>query len=211
MKDKIYLGIIVLLVFAVVISFTVEDAETAELKDKLTEVERLKKASADLEKEIYNKEGTIQNLRVELAKNAAEALKRKQYTVNYENLKTNYPRKIKGFDEYMTNEGLQHMRQSGPLQDIDLLLSESKSNLSVHDITFEMVQIESKSEISLDYNIEIVIDPVSDKGKKRTVTNSGNMWVIKTEDGWKVNKDIDRMNGIFKVMEDILSQKAGNK
>ncbi|WP_164667453.1 hypothetical protein [Virgibacillus doumboii] len=207
MKDKIYLSVIVLLVLAVVISFTVEDAETAELKDKVADMEKLEKTNADLKKETNNIESNIQDLRTDLAMNAAAVYKRKQYTVDYvKDYKATYSQQIDGLDEYVTNKGRENLLRSTIMINIYQLSFETKSNLSVKDITFEVGESESKNEISLDYDIEIVIDPVSNDGKKRTATNFGQLRVVKTEDGWKVEKDIDRMNGTGVLMEEFKSE-----
>ncbi|WP_164667454.1 hypothetical protein [Virgibacillus doumboii] len=212
MKDKIYLGIIVLLIFAVAISYTVDDAKTAELKDKVAEMENLEKTNADLEKKIDNLDVKLQDLRTELAVNAAEAFKRKQYTVNYDGeLKAHFNAKEarkemkEKYGEYATVNQMTDLMFMGISTSIEQLSHETKSSLSMKNITFEVGNVETEDEVSLNYEIVIAFEPIGEKGKQGTIINFGQMRVLKTEDGWKVNKDLEQMKGIIEVKK-LLSQ-----
>lgn len=207
MKHKIYLGVIVLLIFAVVISLTSEDAETSALKTKLTGMKDLEEENADLKQKINDMEEKSQDLKTKLAIKSAAAFKRKQYTVannvDYENhsiqeLETVYNK----FGEHATKKHIKKMAMAAIIPYIIQLSHETKSNLSVKELSFEVGEMETETEVSLDYNIEIAFDPVSSDGEKRTTTNFGQLRVIKTEDGWKVNEDMERMKSTGEVMKE---------
>ncbi|SEP66138.1 hypothetical protein SAMN05216232_0505 [Virgibacillus subterraneus] len=59
--------------------------------------------------------------------------------------------------------------------------------------------METESEVSLDYDIEIEFERINKEGKKEIISNFGQIRVIKTDEGWKVNKDIQRMEGLHEV------------
>lgn len=183
MRSKVFISVMVVGLFVIVVSFTTNE------EDKVANSES---------------QALITNRAIETARD----YKTEQFTIDYDESSDylgydSLPNRRKQAEEryssYVTESHLTRLLMSA----VDLISAElaqdTKSNLSVRDISFEVGNTETESEVSLDYDIEIEFERIEQEGEKKTISNFGQIRVIKTDEGWKVNKDIQRMEGLHEM------------
>ncbi|WP_404451802.1 hypothetical protein LG329_15880 [Virgibacillus necropolis] len=204
MSKKTLITIIVALLFLVAINFYTNGQDDKQYKE--LEIENLKQENAKLQQNIDNLIADLQKLETTRAVDVAKEFKKKQLTVNYDE---NYGsrrfsaleeiKKVQeNFGDYTTKEEMEYLRLYRILSYINRLSQETKSNLSVKNISVDVTGVETEK-ITLDYDIEIEFDPLEQKGEKKSISNFGQMRLIKTEGSWKVDADLQRMKSINEV------------
>ncbi len=206
MTNKKYLSIIIFLLFIIVVSFYFKNESDKLYKEKIAEAENLIQKIDKLEKENDQLKQKIQELNTDLAVekaiDVATKFKQELFNVNYDPDKERFS-STEEIEEkvadYVTKDQLQFTQ--GVLLYVGQLSQQTKSNLSVKNITFEVGNTQTETEVSLNYHIEIQFKRVGETGEKPTITNYGQMRVVKTDDGWKVSKDLPQMISINEVEE----------
>ncbi|MFZ3580186.1 hypothetical protein [Virgibacillus sp. DJP39] len=203
MSKKVLLSIIVVLIFAVAVNIYTESVGE---KDRIAEIKKVKKENDNLKQKNDKLKIEIQKLEKNQIINAAKHFKVMQYNVNYDE---NYEFQIgeiqgkikKKLGDYATENGLRNVALHGVFSFIRQLSQETKSNLSVKDIKIYEKGIDtSAQEINLDYDIKVVINPVVPDGKERIISDFGQIRLVKTNEGWKVDADSQQMDGLFEIM-----------
>ncbi|MGP4106556.1 hypothetical protein [Virgibacillus sp. L01] len=206
MTNKKYLSIIIFLLFIIVVSFYFKNESDKQYKEKVSEAENLIQKNDKLEKENDQLKQKIQELNTDLAVekaiDVATNFKQELFNVNYDPDKERFASteeiEVKVAD-YVTKDQLR--LTPGVVLYVGQLSQQTKSNLSVKDITFEVGHTQTETEVSLNYHIEIQFKRVGQTGEQPTITNYGQLRMIKTDDGWKVNKDLPQMKSINEVKE----------
>lgn len=214
MSKKILISIIAVLLFLVAVNFYTKDEGDKQHEERVAEIENLKQENAKLKQNNDKLKVEIQELETSAIMNVAKQFKTKEYSINYdgnyefEGFKEQEEATQKKFGDYATKNELMHLSMTGIVGYIQQLSQETKSNLSMKDISIESADIETEAEeVNLDYDIEIEFDPVKQEGEKKSISNFGQMRVIKTEEGWKVDADLQQMKGFEEVIE-LLSKQS---
>ncbi len=179
MRSKIFISIIVVLLFVIVVSFSTK-GPISESQEVMTS------RAIDVAREFKTEQLTI------------DYDESSDY-LGYESLPDRRKQAEEKYSEYVTESHMTKILMTA----LDIigpnLAQDSKSNLSVKDISFEIGNMETESEVSLDYDIEIEFERIEQGSKNKIISNFGQLRVIKTDDGWKVSKDIQRMEGLHEV------------
>ncbi|MGP4106367.1 hypothetical protein [Virgibacillus sp. L01] len=183
MRSKIFISVVVVVLFVIVVIFTTND------EDKVANSE-------------------TQALITSRAIDVARDFKKEQFTIDYDessdyfsydNLSDRRKQAEEKYSEYVTESHMTKILMTA----LDIigpnLAQDSKSNLSVKDISFKIGNMETESEVSLDYDIEIEFERIEQGSENKIISNFGQLRVIKTDDGWKVSKDIQRIEGLHEV------------
>lgn len=213
MSKKTLISIIVVLLFLSAINFYMK---SQDVKDKEAKIENLKQENVKLKQDIDHLKTDLQELEKRIVVDLARDFKTKQYTVNYDanygsgnvDLQDEVNEVREKFDDYTTKEGLKYLLLNGIQSYIDRLSHETKSNLSVKNLSFEVTGFE-KEKVTLDYDIEIAFERIDQESKKKSISNFGQMRLIKTGKGWKVDADLQRTKSINEVEEELLSKEKG--
>ncbi|MBP1950872.1 hypothetical protein [Virgibacillus litoralis] len=183
MRSKVFISVIVVVLFVFVVIFTTSE------EDKVATFES-------------------QKVMTSRAIDVARDFKTEQFTIdydessdylNYDSLPDRRKQAEEKYSKYVTESHMTKILMTALDIIAPNLAQDSKSHLSVKDISFEIGNMETESEVSLDYDIEIEFERINQEGKKEIISNFGQIRVIKTDDGWKVNKDIQRMDGLHEV------------
>ncbi len=145
----------------------------------------------------------------EEAMEVAKAFKQMQFDVNYEqmmnerntesddNFQELYDQTYEQYKGVVTEEGFKELWMTNFIRYGEQLSEMTKANISMQDITFEPGLKDTETELSFDYYVDVGFEGLE---KDDTITIFGQMIMIKTEDGWKVDKDILQANDELRAL-----------
>ncbi|TFJ92699.1 hypothetical protein [Lentibacillus salicampi] len=140
----------------------------------------------------------------EAAKEAATEFKEIQFDINYEEIAElelfTAPERIEEkCGDIATENEREYLVMNGVMTFIEKISRERQSDMSVNHISFETGNVEEDDERSFDYDIEISDHETGDTIE--TINDLGQLVVVKTEEGWKVDKDLQQMKGLSELYE----------
>ncbi|ALX49493.1 hypothetical protein [Lentibacillus amyloliquefaciens] len=145
----------------------------------------------------------------EAAKQAATEFKEMQFNIKYEEIsekKTpdNLEEIKETFGLYATEKESKYLFNQGIISYIKSFSRQTKSDLSVKSLSFEVGNVNTDDEISFDYDINIEVKGTGEKPETNSIKDFGQLVMKKTEEGWKVDKDRQQMDGFAELRQELI-------
>ncbi|WP_430787310.1 hypothetical protein VBD025_16115 [Virgibacillus flavescens] len=191
MSKKVLGGICVILLFILAVNFYTQSSDAQsmakEVKTLEQEKDTLRKEKDNLLKDQHRQE------KREIIR-TARLFKMMEYTYPYGDdpsmdIRENQLDIENRFKDYATGNQIMQLSLNGKARYLDLV-ENTVSKITVNDISVKQTDIDTETdEVNIDYTIEIVFEPINKDLYTHIRGFFGQMRLIKTNSGWKVDGD----------------------